>query len=130
MIIKFALRYSQFLTFAAIGVVNTLVHGSILTGAVEWMQMSVVLAHLYAFSVANLLSYVMNSRLTFRAPMTLARYFRFFVASLMSLGLTLILAWVMDYVGFHYFVGFLFIVVLVPLFSFMSMKFWAFAGEK
>ena len=97
--------------------------------AVEWMRSPVVLAHLFAFCVANLFSYVMNSRLTFKIPMSLVHYVRFFVASLLSLGLTLALAWVMDRYGFHYLAGFLLIVVLVPLFSFALLKFWAFAGS-
>lgn len=129
MIGEFVSRHIQFLTFAAIGVVNTLVHGSILTLAVEWMLTPVVLAHLFAFCIANVFSYVMNSRLTFRVSMTLARYIRFLAASLLALGLTLFLAWVMDRLGFQYLVGFLLIVVLVPIISFMLMKFWAFAGQ-
>ena len=129
MIVEFAKRHIQFLTFAVIGVVNTIVHGSILTLAVEWMQTPVVIAHLFAFSIANLFSYVMNSRLTFMAAITITRYVRFFLASLLSLCLTLLLAWMMDRFGFHYLVGFLLIVVLVPVLSFLLMKFWAFSGE-
>lgn len=129
MVIEFAQRHAQFLTFAVIGVVNTLVHGSMLVIAVEWLSMDVVLAHLVAFSVANLFSYAMNSRLTFKVALSLARYIRFFLASILALGLTLLLSWLMDHFGFHYLVGFLLIIVLVPLFSFVLMKFWAFAGS-
>jgi len=61
--------------------------------------------------------------------MTLAGYIRFFVASLVALGLTLLLAWLMDRFEFHYLVGFLLIVILVPVISFMLMKFWAFTAR-
>lgn len=129
MVIEFATRHGQFLTFAGIGVVNTLVHGSVLVLAVEHLGAAVVLAHLIAFCVANLFSYVMNSRLTFKTNLSLARYVRFFVASMLALGVTLILSWLIDHWGFHYLLGFLLIIVVVPIFSFMLIKFWAFAAS-
>jgi putative flippase GtrA len=129
-VIEFFARYAQFLTFAVIGVVNTLVHGSILVLEVEYLGVTVVLAHLVAFCVTNLFSYVMNSKLTFRTTLSFARYIRFFAASMLALGLTLLLSWVMDHFGFHYLFGFLMVIVLVPIFTFIVMKSWAFTGAK
>lgn len=120
-------RHAQLLCFALIGVANTLVHGAILVVAVEWLALKVTLAHLLAFAVANAFSYVMNSWLTFKAALSLRRYARFFLASLLSLGLTLLLAWFCDHYGLHYLLGFVLIVVVVPLLSFAVMKFWTFA---
>lgn len=120
-------RHAQLLCFAVIGVVNTLVHGTILVGAVEWLALDVTLSHLMAFCVANVLSYLMNSWLTFKMALSLGRYGRFFVASMLSLGLTLLLSWVTDVYGLHYLLGFMLIVVVVPLLSFAVMKFWTFA---
>lgn len=60
----------------------------------------------------------MNSRLTFKSRLALVRYVRFFLASLLSLGLTLLLSWITDAYGLHYLLGFVLVVVLVPLFSF------------
>lgn len=120
-------RHAQLLCFALIGVANTLVHGAILVVAVEWVALEVTAAHLVAFCVANIFSYLMNSWLTFKAALSLSRYARFFLASLLSLGLTLLLAWGTDIYGLHYLLGFVLIVVVVPLLSFAVMKFWTFA---
>lgn len=120
-------RYAQLLCFALVGVANTLVHGAILVVAVEWVALGVTVAHLVAFCVANIFSYLMNSWLTFKAALSLSRYARFFLASLLSLGLTLLLAWVSELYGLHYLLGFVLIVVVVPLLSFAVMKFWTFA---
>ncbi|WOF77578.1 GtrA family protein [Stutzerimonas kunmingensis] len=120
-------RHAQLMCFALIGVANTLVHGAILVVAVEWVALGVTVAHLLAFCVANIFSYLMNSWLTFKAALSPGRYARFFLASLLSLGLTLLLAWMSELYGLHYLLGFILIVVVVPLLSFAVMKFWTFA---
>ncbi len=121
-------RNAQLLFFGLIGVANTLIHGAVLVLMVECLAVDVTASHLFAFCVANIFSYLMNSRLTFKARLALVRYVRFFLASLLSLGLTLLLSWITDAYGLHYLLGFVLVVVLVPLFSFLVMKFWAFAG--
>lgn len=116
-------RHAQLLCFALIGVANTLVHGAVLVVTVEWVALRVTVAHLLAFSIANIFSYLMNSWLTFKTALSLRRYTRFFLVSLLSLGLTLLLAWVSDLHGLHYLLGFGLIVVVVPLLSFAGMNF-------
>ena len=117
-----ASRYVQFLTFAVIGVANTLIHGFILVLLVELLGAAVVLS----LMVANIFSYLMNSYFTFKTALFINGYARFFLASLLALGLTLTLSWIMEELGLNYMAGFLVIVAVVPLCSFMLMKLWAF----
>lgn len=121
-------QHADFLRFAVIGVANTLVHGAILTLTIEKFHFHLLIAHVFAFWFANLFSYISNSRFTFFVPLSGVRYFRFLSASLVSLCLTLGIAWVTAHLGLHYHIGFAIIVVMVPLFSFFIVKFWAFAG--
>lgn len=123
-------RHAQLLRFAAIGVLNTLVHGAILVAAVEYLALGVTPAHLVAFFTANVFSYCMNSRFTFAAPLSWRRYGRFLAASLLALAMTLCLSWLADRQGLHYLAGFALIVVLVPMCSFLLMKFWIFAASR
>lgn len=123
-------RHTQLLSFALIGVANTAIHGCVLVLGVEGLRLDVTLSNMIAFCVANVFSYAANSWFTFKASLSITRYARFFLASMLSLGLTLLLSWSADHYGLHYLVGFAFIVVLVPLFSFLVMKFWAFAGDR
>lgn len=127
MIVALYKRYAQLITFAMIGVVNTLIHGSVLLMTVEWLALTVPIAHLVAFNIANLSSYLMNSSLTFKIPLSLRRYMRFYMTSLLSLGLTLLVAWASDLYGLHYLLGFGLVVMVVPLLTFVVMKFWTFA---
>ncbi|MGD9887933.1 MAG: GtrA family protein [Halothiobacillaceae bacterium] len=120
-------RYTQFLPFAIIGFVNTFIHGSILVLSVERLDLDITASHLLAFFIANMFSYIANSKITFKSPITLLRYKRFFLASLLSLSLTLLLSWVANFYGLHYLAGFALIVVLVPVLNFIVIKTWVFA---
>lgn len=120
-------RHRQFLFFALIGVINTLIHGGVLVLAVEHLGVNIVLSHFLAFIFANACSYFMNSRLTFKVSLSLSRYLRFFLASMLALSLTLVLAWASNHWELHYLNGFFLIVVLVPILNFFAMKFWAFS---
>lgn len=123
-------RHTDILLFAIIGVVNTFVHGAILLWAVETLHLHLLLAHALAFWVANLFSYIVNSRVTFKVPLGALSYARFLLASLVALCLTLGIAWLTNHLGVHYQIGFAIIVITVPLFSFAVIKFWAFAGHR
>ena len=118
--------HHQFVKFAAIGAANTLLHGLVLGGLVDGWGWTVVPAHLVAFCGANLFSYVLNSFITFKAPISVSAYAQFFLASLMSLALTLGLSGFAQWYGLGHWHGFVLIVLLVPLFSFALMKFWIF----
>lgn len=120
-------HHAQFLCFALIGITNTLIHGGILMLVVEVLQLNVTLSHLLAFCCTNIFSYLMNSWLTFKTQLSLSRYARFFLASMLALGLTLLISWLADRYGLNYLSGFVLIVFLVPCLSFLTMKFWAFS---
>ena len=123
-------RHADLMVFGTIGVLNTLVHGVVLTAAVEKLRLHLLLAHMLAFGVANIFSYLANSRYTFKVTLSVTRYLRFLLASLAALCLTLGIAWLTNRIGMHYQMGFAIIVVTVPLFSFALVKFWAFAGHR
>lgn len=123
-------KYAQFIRFAFIGGLNTLIHGAILAMCVEIFNVEVVLSNLIAFMAANVFSYFMNATFTFKVAPAFSAYLKFFLASLLSLGLTLLISWIAKFYGAHYLVGFLFVIVLVPLLSFFMMKFWAFSGSQ
>lgn len=127
MVISLLARHAQFLTFAAVGIANTTIHGGILVLAVEQLELTATPANAIAFFVANLFSFFANSKITFKASISLARYIRFLLASLLSLALTLLISMTSEYHGLHYLLGFMLIVICVPIFSFAIMKFWTFS---
>jgi putative flippase GtrA len=116
----------QIIKFASIGVVNTLLHGSVLWIVVERLHWPVLVAHCLAFIVANVFSYIMNCQWTFKSHFSFKSYVKFLSASLVSLLLTLFISGVAQWQGFNYWFGFAMIVVLVPALNFLLIKFWAF----
>ncbi len=119
--------HDQFIKFGAIGVANTLLHGLVFGCFVDGLGISVVMSHLVAFCFANFLSYLLNSFVTFKAPITLRLYARFFLASMLSLIMTLGLSALAQWCGLGHWQGFALIVLVIPIFSFVLMKCWAFS---
>jgi putative flippase GtrA len=124
-----SLGLRQFVKFGLIGVLNTAIHGIVLSLLVESLAVSAVTGNLFAFIAANLFSYILNCRYTFKAPCLFLTYLKFFFSSLLSLALTLIISWMMERLGFHYLQGFAVIVIVVPLFSFLIMKRYVFRSK-
>jgi putative flippase GtrA len=122
-------RTPEFVRFGMIGVVNTLVHGTVLSCLVEFAHVAVVLSNMVAFMLSNLFSYFMNAAVTFRTPPSLRSYMKFFSASLVALALTLLISWIMERLGFNYLQGFLVVIVLVPAISFLAVKLWVFSPK-
>lgn len=123
-------KYYQFLRFALVGVANTAVHAGVVILLMETLAPPAAVANACAFIEANLMSYCINSRFTFRVPMSWLGYRRFLLVSLVSLGLTLLITSWVEYMGWHYGVGLVMVVFIVPVLNFMVMKLWAFAPAK
>jgi putative flippase GtrA len=119
----------QFVKFGLIGVLNTATHGIVLSLLVEGLAVSAVTGNLFAFMVANVVSYNLNCRITFKVSLSFYGYLKFFLSSLLSLALTLVISWVAERLGFHYLQGFIAIIIIVPLFSFLIMKAYVFHSK-
>ena len=120
---------AEFFIFALIGLSNTFVHGTVLILAVDFFNLSVELGHLVAFLISNVLSFFLNSIFTFKQPLSLSSYYRFLLASMLALALTLIISSTANYLGFHYLIGYCVVVATVPVLTFVTLKSWAFAKK-
>lgn len=120
-------KYLQFIRFALVGVANTLVHALVVVALMEALLPPAAVANGVAFVFANLMSYTLNSRFTFRMPMSFFGYRRFLLVSLVSLALTLLITSAVDYAGLHYSIGLLMAIFVVPVLNYLVMRVWAFA---
>ncbi|WP_376785652.1 GtrA family protein [Atlantibacter hermannii] len=128
-LLNFFKRKRQFLVFAGIGVANTTIHAVVLTSLVEVIALDVTLANFISFMIANIFSYILNSSFTFLQPLSFYMYIKFLIASLLSLILTLMISELGKFFDLHYLVSFIFIIFLVPIFSFTLMKLWTFKAS-
>lgn len=121
-------RYLQFIQFAFIGLINTAIHTGIVIGSVELLHFRPVLANAFAFMLANAFSYFLNSKVTFKAPLSIYGYMRFFLVSMVSLFCTLGVSWAGEVYGLHYLISLCFVVIFVPVMNFFILKFWAYSS--
>lgn len=123
-------RYLQIAQFGFIGVLNTAVHASAVIGLVEIFHLRPVAANGIAFFLANILSFFLNSKITFKAALSFIGYLRFLSVSLVSLAGTLLISWLGELYGVEYKISLVAIIFLVPAISFLALKFWAFSPPR
>jgi putative flippase GtrA len=123
-------KYHEFIRFGLVGVANTAVHAGIVIALMEVFAPPAFVANGVAFVFANLMSYTLNSRFTFKIPVSFLGYRRFLLVSLVSLALTLLITSIVEYLGWHYSIGLVMVILVVPVLNYLVMKVWAFAPAR
>ena len=120
----------EFVKYAAIGLMITLLYGALLSGFVELIGLDPVSANAVVFVLVNALSYLLQSRFVFKQPIALRAYFRFFASYIVSYAVTLAIAYAVEQAGVHYLIGFALISAAIPVISFAVLKFWVFRAQR
>lgn len=115
-------KYRELLVFGLIGVINTALHSGMVVLLVERAHISPVPANVAGFALANTASFFANTCLTFRRTPTLRLYWKFFLVSLGSLGLTIALSGLAEWLRWHYLIGLLMVLLCGPVLTFMLHK--------
>ena len=120
----------EVLIFGAVGVAATGTHAAAALIAHNLGGLSALGANLVGYLAAVLVSYLGNAWFTFGKPARYAGQFaRFLAVSLLALGMNqLIVYYCTSLLGWPFTLTLGLVVVLVPIFSFLMAKLWAFAG--
>lgn len=119
----------QFIKFALVGVVNTMIDFSVYAGFVLWFDVHYLLANIFAFIAAASNSYLLNRRWTFRSadPRWRAQAAKYFTVLAIGFGLNeLILYALVEHGSFGKFVGKGIAIVVVLFWNFGANKLWTF----
>lgn len=119
----------EFLFFGLIGILNTFIHSSAVIISVEFFSINPIIGNIIAFFIANVFSFSMNSKYTFKVSYTWTRYMKFLIASQVSLILTILFASLAEYMRWHYLVGLLLVIFIAPLLTFLVQKTFVFNSE-
>ncbi|MDX1734088.1 MAG: GtrA family protein [Halioglobus sp.] len=116
------------LRFGVVGVLNTLVHVCTTVLLVEGLEVHPVPASVAGFVLAVIVSFLLNTFWTFRQADELARRFlRFFVVSVSAMLLnTLIMYVAVEWLHWHYLLGLLVVLLVVPPYNFFLNLLWSY----
>ena len=114
--------------FAVVGVAATLTHVAAALTARELAGLAPLQANLVGYLMAVGVSYLGNARLTFRRrALHGPQFMRFIVVSLLGLGVTQGLTWLLvQQLGWPFWAGLCVVAVVVPALSFGLSRIWAF----
>ena len=121
-------RFQEILRFATVGVIGTLVHGGLLIGLVEYLQLEPVYANLFAFAAAFVTSYLGHYYWTYRSTEPHRNTaIKFAVTAISGLLANYVIFLVMiDWLDFHYLWAFAAVLVMIPAGTYLLHKTWAF----
>ena len=117
--------------FALVGVLNTFVHAATTIALVELLQVHPVPSSVAGFLLAVSVSFVLNTFWTFRQSDNLQqRFLRFLVVSVTAMLLnTLIMYVAVSVFEFHYLLGLLAVLLIVPIYNFTLNLKWSYRVE-
>ena len=121
---------NQFIKFALVGVVNTLINLVVLYVLTEFFGVYYIISAIFAFIVAVTNSFVMNKCWTFNEKInhkTKTRYVKFFIVSLIALLVNLVLLYSFTELWkIHYMLSQIIAVFFSLWVNFIGNKIWTF----
>ena len=101
-------------------------YSAVLFGLVELAGAHTIVATTVAFAVGTVVSYVLNSALTFQRKMEGAAFFRFWLVTVAGWGINVAVIEGARALGAHYALGVFVALIVAPAFNFLSHRFWTF----
>ena len=120
MFIKRAIRFS------CSGLFVTAVHVLIVALCVEMILLSPPLANGIAFMIATVISYLINTKWSFKRQVHGKNFFRFCVVSCIGLFLAVSISATAQYYGINYWGGVFFVVCSIAPLTFLLHNFWTY----
>lgn len=123
---KILQKNKEFIPFVFIGFLSALVHVSVVVLLVELFALFPVTANVIAFILANILSFILNCKFSFKKTASIYLYKKFFSASLVTFISIFLLSILAEMLTWGYLMGVLLAVIISPIFSFLLQKYWTF----
>lgn len=120
-------EWQRIARWALIGLLSTVVHVMTVTALVEALALPPVPANGLAFVVASLFSFRANGRYTFGQAASWPRFVRFLGVALVGLLLAVGASSLAEALQWHYRVGVLLTVLLLPALTYLAHRLWTWA---
>ncbi|MFC5733434.1 GtrA family protein [Cytobacillus gottheilii] len=120
----------RFLKYSLVGCISVGVYFLSVFIFIEKYQWDQVIGSAAAFIIMTIVSFLINIRYTFNSRFTQRKLVRFLLVSLVGFLLNVILIFfIVHILSFHYFIGELVTVLVIPLVNFLLNNYWTFQGE-
>ncbi|ALI02844.1 GtrA family protein [Pseudomonas sp. FW306-02-F02-AA] len=114
------------LRFAVTGLFVTALHAVVAVLLINYVLALPPVANGVAFSVATLVSYVINTSWSFSSRLHGRTLGRFMMVSGAGLLLAMLVAWAAQMAGLHYLLGIGAVALTIPAFTFVLHNFWTY----
>nr|WP_301542425.1 GtrA family protein [Pseudomonas sp. CVAP\ len=112
--------------FAVTGLFVTALHAVVAVLLINYVLALPPVANGVAFSVATLVSYVINTSWSFSSRLHGRTLVRFMMVSGAGLLLAMLVAWAAQMAGLHYLLGIGAVALTIPAFTFVLHNFWTY----
>lgn len=117
----------RFLKYSLVGFISVGVYFLSVFIFIEKNHWDPVIGSGAAFIIMTAVSFLINVRYTFKSSFTSQKFVRFLLVSLVGFLLNLLLIFLVVHIlSFHYFIGELVTVLVIPLVNFILNNYWTF----
>ncbi|WP_074114460.1 GtrA family protein [Paenibacillus sp. P46E] len=121
---------NQFISYVFVGGIGTLAHTGTLWLLTELADFNPLLSSTCGFFLSLIISYYLNSILTFKQKFHIHFFLKYLAVSLTGLLVNLsIIYTVQNILNWNYMIGQLISIVVVPILNFALNKYWAFTSK-
>lgn len=120
------LWHKQFVRYGFVGVASTTIHVVVAFFLLNSVGFSLLLSNIGAFCSAIFVSYFGNALWSFETRGEVRSMWKFFIASIVTLTLIVVISTVVTETGLPPYTGILAIAVVIPSVGFLIQKLWVF----
>lgn len=122
--------FVKFMKYSLVGCISTFIYFLSVFVFIEGLQMDPVLGSAVAFIIMTIASFFLNVKYTFGSSITQQKALRFLTVSTIGFILNLLLIYVIVHIfAFHYLVGELVTVLVIPIVNFLLNNYWTFQSQ-
>lgn len=126
MLLKNKLTNYRFFKFLSVGGSATLLHIIVVVLCIEFLGFNQLLSNSIAYVISNFFAFSVNTKWSFKGVLTKNTFFKYQVVSVTSFFVLIFISSASDSFGLHYLIGLLFVILVVPVFTFMMHKYWTY----
>ncbi|WP_425609210.1 GtrA family protein [Ureibacillus aquaedulcis] len=122
--------FLKFMKYSFVGCISTLIYFLSVFLFIEAIHMDPVMGSAVAFIIMTIVSFFLNVKYTFDSIITRQKAIRFMTVSAIGFLLNFILMFVIVRIfDFHYFVGELVTISIIPIVNFILNNYWTFQSN-